>query len=113
MAERTRQQLEDAARFMGGTFSESATLGPMLSWRGENGGGYIAPWEPLSEWDHFGPLLVLLLRWRTTHGALANREVSGAKWRFIWALEQGTEQELMQAGVPLAAAIGATMREEK
>jgi len=107
----TREQWEALARFAGGKFTNDSVLGPTFDYRSESGGGYISPWQPLTDWNDFGPLWVLLERWMcVTPWITACPSVYIYVGRFNTAMMTGTKQDLMQAGCLLGAAIGATMK---
>lgn len=108
----TPDQWRDLARFSGITIEENGCDINGLPW-------YWSPelennWCPDTDWNDFGPLLVLLLRWNrgipSHFGAPENTR--SPRVAFERALYSGTDQDIMQAGCLLGAAIGATMKQE-
>jgi len=109
----TREQWEALARFAGGKFTNDSVLGPTFDYRSESGGGYISPWQPLTDWNDFGPLWVKLERWRFSEWEFDMPIAVHTQMNAFYDAEmRGTETELMEAGCALGAAIGATMRDK-
>jgi len=105
--EMTPEQWEALARFAGITIEKDGEDISGLTW-------YWSPerdkyWCPDTDWRDFGPLWVLLGRWVATNNAKSTYDLFDAYDNFYTAKNYGTEQDLMQAGCLLGAAIGATM----
>lgn len=76
--------------------------------------GYEDIWLPDTDWNDFGPLWVKLERWLAkAFGVQLNNIIASLELQFKRAIDTGTDAEIMQAGLLLAAAIGKTMREGK
>jgi hypothetical protein len=105
--EMTPEQLENLARFAGITIEEDGVDVNGLTW-------HWSPeldkhWCPDVDWNDFGPLWMKLGRWVATNNAKSTYDLFDAYDNFYTAKNYGTEQDLMQAGCLLGAAIGATM----
>lgn len=104
----TPDQWRDLARFSGITIEENGCDINGLPW-------YWSPelennWCPDTDWNDFGPLFVLLLNWGDrTHDYPFH--IMQLKNELRWARLNGTDQEIMQAGCLLGAAIGKTMKD--
>jgi len=110
-----REQWENAARFAGikchhrnRKYVQVSTGAPSTA-RCADCGFVCEQWKPDSDWNEFGPLFVLIARWYGKASIEQRDTVTILMDAFERALHEGTEQELMQAGCELAAAMGATM----
>jgi len=98
----TKEQWQDAARFAGLRFVKiinDTTIGSRDSI------GTYNSWSPLTDWSDFGPLFVLLLRWERNYVVPLPFDIMAALHKFQEAKYNGTDTELMQSGLLLAAAI--------
>lgn len=102
----TKEQWQDAARFAGVEI-EMSDMGVPLFVSQCDKNGY--PWQPLTDWSDFGPLWVRLEQW-SGKLTLTSQALAVMYCNFTKARLSGTEQELMQAGCELGAAIGKAMR---
>ena len=108
----TKEQWEDLAAFAGvgllGEFGKDMR-GDLYPIRLV--GSFTDGWHPNSAWSDFGPLWMKLEKhlWNNRVDAYPAPECN----RFFNAQQGDNEQELMQAGCLLGAAIGKTMREGK
>lgn len=107
----TKEQWEDLAVFAGvgllGEFGKDVRgdLYP-IRWVGS----FTDGWHPNSDWRDFGPLWMKLERYiHFDYRAGCGFSIG----TFEKAVISGTEQELMQAGCLLGAAIGKAMRDGK
>ncbi len=104
----TPEQWEDAARFVGVTITVAGDGWPVMH------GDAVRFWKPDTDKADFFDLWVKLERWLmddTNHDRGTYTKVCVPRWCFDDAKECGTDAEIMQAGLLLAAAIGKTMRD--
>lgn len=103
----TREQWENAAKFacvaLSGIWSNNGT-----PYKQAINPEPLSRWQPDTDWRDFGPLSIKLMRW----ASFTRDECNEALEAFEKAVLEGTEKEAMKAGCQLAAAIGATMKEE-
>lgn len=111
----TREQWQDAARFAGVELSGIWHFGHHVAdYPLKIRQGFPTPWTPHADWNDFGPLWVKLERWLAKEfGVQLNSTIASLELQFKRAIDTGTDKEIMQAGLLLAAAIGKTMREAK